>query len=81
MSKGPQRFKDSAGHALRKVVVWISGNPADVSTSPTITAGSGVPSSTEPNGSIWLRTDAADADNSLYQRIGGAWVAIKGQTA
>lgn len=47
---------------------------------PTITSGSGVPSATEPNGSIYLRTDGANADQAIYARIGGAWVALKGAT-
>ena len=48
---------------------------------PTITSGTGVPTTTPAPGSLFLRTDAPDADNSLYQRVGGAWVTIKGATA
>lgn len=46
----------------------------------TITSGPGVPSAVEPNGSIFLRTDPADADTAIYARIAGAWVAMKGAT-
>lgn len=53
----------------------------DDSTVPTITAGSGAPTATEPNGSIYLRSDASDGDDAIYARISSAWVAIKGQTA
>lgn len=52
-----------------------------VTAAPTITAGSGAPSATEPNGSLYLRTDGANADESLYQRVGGSWVPVYGQTA
>ena len=48
------------------------------SSTPTITSGSGVPSASEPNGSIYLRTDASDADTAIYARISAAWVAIDG---
>lgn len=47
---------------------------------PTITSGSGAPTATEPNGSIYLRTNGANADQAIYARIGGAWVALKGAT-
>lgn len=45
---------------------------------PTITAGAGPPASTPPNGSVYFRTNAATADEALYMRIGGAWVALDG---
>lgn len=51
---------------------------SDVTGVPTISAGAGVPTATQPNGSIYLRSDAPTADASLYQRIGGAWVALDG---
>lgn len=69
----PSRFLNAAGHALRKLVLWISGNEADIATSPTLTAGSGAPSATEPNGSLYQRTDGA-ADTTSYARISGSWV-------
>lgn len=50
------------------------------STAPTVTSGTGVPATTEPNGSIFLRTDGATADEAIYARIAGAWVAMKGAT-
>lgn len=52
-----------------------------VTAAPTITSGSGAPSAAEPNGSIYLRTNGTDADDTLYVRAGGAWIAHKGQTA
>ena len=49
---------------------------------PTVTSGSGAPTATtEPNGSIYLRTNGAIGDDSLYMRIGGSWFAMKCQTA
>lgn len=45
----------------------------------TITCGQGVPSSTtEPNGSLFLRRDGSDAATVIYARIAGAWVPIVG---
>jgi hypothetical protein len=69
MAKGPQRFLDAAGHAIRKVTVWTSGDEVDVATSPVILSGSGVPGATVPNGSIYLRTNG-----DAYIRTGDAWV-------
>ena len=45
---------------------------------PTITSGTGVPSSTEPNGSVFMRTDASGAAAALYMMIGSSWTAIDG---
>ncbi len=59
--------------------VRTSASEADAST-PTITAGSGAPSAAEPNGSVYLRTNASTAAESMYSRIGGAWVAIDGDS-
>lgn len=42
----------------------------------TITAGVGVPTANVPDGSLYIRQDGTTADDSLYQRIGGAWVAL-----
>lgn len=47
----------------------------------TITAGAGAPDATEPDGSLYLRTDATDGDDVVYARIGGAWVALAGAPA
>ena len=52
----------------------------DDARSPTITAGAGAPSAAEPNGSVYLRTDASTAAESVYSRIGGSWVAIDGDS-
>ena len=52
----------------------------DDASSPTITAGAGAPSAAEPNGSVYLRTDASTAAESVYCRIGGSWVAIDGDS-
>ena len=45
---------------------------------PTIASGAGAPSAAAPNGSLYMRTDGTNADDSLYQYIAGAWVAIDG---
>lgn len=73
-----QRFRK----AIASVgVAILSAARDDVTAAPTITSGSGVPSASEANGSIYLRTDGTDGDDSLYMRIGGSWAAILGQTA
>ncbi len=56
----------------------------DDSTVPTITSGAGNPTALVadcPNGSMYLKTDATNGDDSLWMMISSAWVAIKGQTA
>ena len=75
MPKGPLRFRDAVGAAFRKLTVWTSGAESAVATSPTVTSGSGAPSASEPNGSVYLRTNGASA-NTRYLRIGGAWVSV-----
>jgi hypothetical protein len=52
----------------------------DPTAAPTVTSGTGVPATTEPNGSIFLRTDGTTADLAIYARISGSWVAMKGAT-
>lgn len=46
----------------------------------TVTSGGGAPTAVEPNGSIYLRTNGANADEAIYARIAGNWVALKGAT-
>ena len=48
---------------------------------PGVYVGAGVPTIAAANGSIYRRTDAPDADNFEYGRIGGAWVSLKSATA
>jgi hypothetical protein len=73
MAKGPLRIRDAAGHAVRKLTVWISGLEKDVASSPDIQAGTGAPSHTPVDGSLWLRTDGG-ASTALYVRENSAWV-------
>jgi hypothetical protein len=72
---GPLRFRDAAGVAYRKFVVWTGATQALIATSPTVTSGSGAPSASEPNGSVYMRTGGAAA-TTLYLRVSGAWVAV-----
>ncbi len=59
----------------------VKSLPADLPTeAPTVTSGTGVPATIEPNGSIFLRTNGANADQAIYARIAGSWVAMKGAT-
>jgi len=61
------------------VVLASSGDLA--TAAPTITTGSGAPSSAEPNGSLYMRSGATDGDDAIYMRVAGAWKAILGETA
>ena len=47
-------------------------------TDPTITRGTGVPATTQPNGSLFLRTDGTDGTNGLYVRESGVWNVFTG---
>jgi hypothetical protein len=48
-------------------------------TDPTITRGTGVPATTQPNGSVFMRTDGAGG-TGLYTRQTGTWIPIGGAT-
>ena len=74
-SKFAYRYRK--GLAATSVGVRQTATTADASV-PTVTSGSGAPSAAEPNGSIYLRTDASNADTSIYSRIGGSWVPMLG---
>jgi hypothetical protein len=56
----------------------IYGSRVVVATGPTISKGTGVPSTSEPNGSLFMRTDGTDGSSALYTRQGGAWFALGG---
>jgi len=51
------------------------GIGATAGTDPTITKGTGVPATTQPNGSLFLRTDGSST-SALYSRQGGNWQVI-----
>ena len=75
-SKFAYRYRK--GLAATSVGVRQTATTADSSV-PTVTSGTGAPTSTtEPNGSIYLRTDASSAAEAIYSRIGGSWVVIDG---
>lgn len=46
-----------------------------VTGAPTITSGTGAPSATPPDGSIYLRTDGASA-TTVYVRVSSAWETV-----
>jgi len=76
----------SFAYRYRKAIAAVglgvrpAATTADASV-PTVTSGTGVPAAVEANGSIYMRTNGTNGDDSLYMRIAGAWVAIQGQTA
>jgi len=64
---------------VSSVGVGVRGSATEADTStPTITSGTGDPTSTEPNGSLYMKTDAAAASAALWMMIGGSWVEIDG---
>ena len=68
-----QAFRDTG-----KVRIGAVGATAGIEMGaggPTITSGTGAPSSSPPNGSIYLRTDGT-ASTTLYVRAAGAWSAL-----
>ena len=65
--------------AVSFVGIGIKNAARDLdAATPTITSGTGVPATTPPDGSVYMRTDGTNATDSLYQRIAGAWVAYDG---
>lgn len=48
-----------------------------VTGAPTITAGTGAPSGTQPNGSLYLRSDGTTGAR-LYVSTGSTWNAVSG---
>ena len=63
--------------AAKGIGVRPAATTADSSV-PTITSGTGVPSSTEPAGSVYMRTDSSDAATAIYVMISTTWTAIDG---
>lgn len=62
--------------ALSAVGFQIKSSADEVDTaSPSLTSGAGAPSASEPDGSVYLRTDGGAA-TTVYARVSGAWVAI-----
>ena len=59
----------------------INGARTRSDLAPTITFGTGLPGGTAPNGSLYIRTDGTDGDDSVHLRVAGAWISFKGQTA
>lgn len=67
----------TAERTTGRVTIGAAGTTAGVelgSNGPTITTGTGAPSHSAPDGSLYLRTDGG-AWSTLYVRETGAWVA------
>jgi hypothetical protein len=62
-----------------EVGVKTAPNDAD-DTTPRLTSGAGVPTTTQPPGSLYMRTDAPGIDVGLYVFLAGGagWTAIDG---
>jgi len=61
----------AGGALVQKLGIALSSNFADDASAPTITAGSGVPSATAVDGSLYLRTNG-----TTYRRVSSAWSAL-----
>lgn len=70
VANGTAKLQVSGGALIDTVNV---GAAAGV---PTITSGAGAPSSTQPNGSLYLRTDGAANTRVYISEGGGTWAAI-----
>jgi hypothetical protein len=72
------RFLRVAAVAFRKIVVSTGATETLANTSPTITSGSGVPTASEPKGSIYLRTGGSSAATVMYVATdsAGTWTAL-----
>jgi hypothetical protein len=64
---------ESSGLTIKSGAIVEGSITVGASGSPTITGGSGVPSSSQPNGSLYLRADGTGPN--LYVRENGVWVA------
>ncbi len=68
--------------AFARLIIWIQNasgkyRSEDLAASPTTTAGEGAPTTTEPDGSIWLRNDGGLL-TTIYVRVASAWIAFGG---
>jgi len=78
-SKFAHRYRKGIAATSIGVRQGVSQSANPDGSVPTITSGTGVPSATtEPNGSVYLRTDGTAGTDSIYMRIAGAWVALAG---
>jgi hypothetical protein len=69
------RFTSLLRGSLAAVTLGVRPTASTAASStPTISSGSGAPTASEPNGSIYLRTDGAAA-TTIYVRAAGAWTA------
>jgi hypothetical protein len=67
----------TAERTTGRVTIGAAGTTAGIElgfSGPTITTGTGAPSHSAPDGSLYLRTDGG-AGSTLYVREAGAWVA------
>jgi hypothetical protein len=68
-------------HNLRKPIaatgLAVKTSASQAATSaPTLTSGSGAPSASEPDGSVYMRTGGTSILTSFYVRVSSAWVAV-----
>jgi hypothetical protein len=76
---GTQNLQSGGGLAFDQTVDnAIIDFAAAAATLPSITSGSGVPSSTPVKGSIYLRSGGSGTGTSLYVYDGSVWSAIAG---
>lgn len=74
------QFNDMTGIIIIPADAYLgfSDTPATETSVVKVYSGAGAPTSADANGSIYLRTDAGDADESLYTRVAGSWEPFKG---
>lgn len=69
------RFSSFLKGSLAAVGIGIRSSATQATSSvPTATSGTGAPSASEPDGSVYLRTDGA-VGTTIYERAAGVWAA------
>lgn len=72
---GTAAYKFSAVRANNAFISDYLAVGGQDASAARVYGGSGAPTSTTPNGSLYMRTDGA-AGSTLYCRVAGAWVAV-----
>lgn len=62
--------------AVGQVLVKNSARPYDLAWGPAIIQGSGVPSASAPEGTLYINTTAGTASTRLYIRTDTAWASF-----
>lgn len=77
MAQYVSKFVNRLRKPLRAVGFGVASSTTQQDSAvPTITSGTGAPTATAPDGSVYLRTDPQGPTSSIYFWGGGAWRAV-----